>query len=147
MTNIFGWRDSRDVSALTLTDYTETQAMADVRRFAADFSAQVARVERDLICEVSDTVKGKFGLGVGGEMQPFTEGGEVEATKVTGTWDLGYPIYGFRSRKLYTEQNLAGIKLEDLEKDIIQEAVSNYETRRKMILRALLKKTNFTFDD
>lgn len=147
MLQIFGWRDSRDnLETTSVAQYTENQAMADIRRFADDYNALVANIEGDLAVR-GVNVQSSFGLGAGGEMQPYAEAGETEATRPPEAWTVAYPIYAFRSRKLYTSQYMNEAVLEQLEKDVIQAAVENYETRRKMILRSLLRKTNFTFDD
>lgn len=147
MLQIFGWRDSRDnLETQSVLQYTEDQAMADILRFATDYEQLVQNLETDLSVR-GDSVKSRYGLGVGGEMQPYGEAGETEATRPPDFWEVAYPIGAFRSRRLYTEQMLVEATLAQLEKDIIQAAVENYETRRKMILRALMLKTNYNFDD
>lgn len=146
LTNIFGYHDSRDLAAQTLADYTEDRAMRDIQQFAAEYNAKVQELERDLASRGTD-VQSQYGTSVGGEMQPYGEVGETEATRGGQPWPVAYPIRAFRSRKMYTEQVLQGLTLDKLQQHILQEAVSNFETRRKMILRALLGSANYTFDD
>lgn len=146
MTNVFGYRDSRDVANLSLADYTEDRAMSDIQRFATDYTTLAQSLIGDLAA-FGTAAKTQFGLGVGGQMQPFGEGGAVEATRPPAKWECAFPIYAFRGRKLYTEQFLSMVTMEELEKDIIQEGVAYTETLMKLVLNALMCKTNFTFDD
>jgi hypothetical protein len=147
MLNIFGAYIGRDVSALTVSQYTEESVMTDLRRFANAFNGLVQDLIQSRISDRTEKVKGKYGGMAGGEMQPAAELGEQEATRGAVEWDYGYPIYRYRDRQLYTPEYLATVKLEQLEKDVINASVRYYETFRKNILRAEMLKTNFNFDD
>jgi len=150
MGDIFGYRDTNDLTSdltgITLFDYTERQALADVQRFATDFSALVSNMISDF-ADVGDIAKMIFGDPAGGEMQPYGEAGATEASLPAEGWDVAFPIRRFRSRKLYTEEYLQTTVLELVEKDIIQAAGEYWNTAQKQMLRALLGNANYDWTD
>src|SRR4051812_26203896 len=110
MTNLFGAYDSRDLTGVLLADYTESQALADIRRFQAQYEELVTGLFADFV-EETTAAKETFGMRVGGELQPYNEVGATEATRQTGSWDVAYPIERKRDRKMYTEERLITIKM------------------------------------
>jgi hypothetical protein len=144
--NIFGHYDSRDLAAVSLADYTEKNAVADLRAFAADYGAALQELLGNL-AQYDTIVQANFGTTFGGELQPYVETGETEATRVGAEWTVGFPIRRLRDRQLYTEEYLARVTLEKLQQDVINAAARDYQTMLKMLLRALMLKTNYTFTD
>lgn len=146
MLNIFGAYDSRDLTGVLLADYTENSAMADLKRFTAEYNVLVAALLNDF-SEETTKAKSNYGLAVGGEMQPYTETGETEATRSAGEWPVAYPIRRARDAKLYTEERLETITVEDLDKDVVDTVAKDWETLNKGFLRSVMKKANYTFTD
>lgn len=146
MLNIFGAYDSRDLTGVSVMDYTESSVMADLRRFTQEYNTLYAQLVNDFSSETTDA-KANFGLAVGGEMQPYTEQGETEATRQGGEWSIAYPIARVRDAKLYTEERLETITVEELDKDVLDTVAKDWETSNKGFLRSVLKKANWTFTD
>lgn len=150
--NIFGAYDSRDFNtglltpATTVEQYTQYNVMADLRAFAAEYNAAL----QELLSAWTDrttNAQAKFGRSFGGRLQVYGEGGVVEATRTLNNWTVGFPIRRYRDRQIYTEEFMARATLEELEKDVIAAASRDYETTVVEILKAVLLKTNYTFDD
>jgi hypothetical protein len=124
------------------------QVAADVRRYADFFDRAVQTYENGLAVPGSDEF-GTFYMGTaGGEMQPYTEYGATEATRTDQSWwNWGAPIRRYRDRQLYTEEYLAIVNLQQLAIDTIAATNRYLTTRLKMMLRALLINTNYTWVD
>lgn len=148
--NIFGAYDTRDLPSLKVTDIPngEEAVMADIRRWA-DYFNQVVGMYTDTFARVDTRFRGTFGNGGGGgEMQPYTEYGQTEATRTKeATWPVGFPIRRYRDRQMYTEEYLATKNLDQINRDVVYASIRNYTTRIKMIIRAIVGNANYTFDD
>jgi hypothetical protein len=148
--NIFGSYDTRDLPRLVIggPGVDEAQVMADIRQWAKLIN-DAADSYIALLAADSDKVWGTFGTGNGGgEMQPYTEYGETEATRVAESyWVWGLPIRRWRDRQMYTEEIIATKTLEQLNKDTIAATNRFLTTKVKMVLRAVFGQGNYTFND
>jgi hypothetical protein len=148
--NIFGAYDTRELPLLTLQNVPggEAAIAEDIRQWA-DFHNRVAQLYVDLFCETGTEVGGTFGGGAGGgELQPYAEYGETEATRTDETkWSWGLPIRRYRDRQMYTEEYLAMATLERINRDTISATNRDLTTRVKMVIRALVGNVNYTFND
>ena len=144
--NIFGAYDTRDNLDLSIEDYTEERAAADIEQFRREFNA-VADDTTNLLSVATTNAKASFGTTAGGEMQPYTEKGDTEATRGGEEYDISFPISRFRDRQIYTEEFIATNALARLNDDVGMSAVRNATTRIKGVLRAVMLKTNYTFRD
>src|SRR4051812_32102497 len=119
--NIFGAYDTRQLPTLNLSSpgVSEAQIMADIRRWAAVYN-QVADLYTSFLADSPQTENaGAAGTGTAaGEMQPYTEYGEVEATNVEqNEWEWALPIRRYRDRQLYTEEYLQLATLAKIQED------------------------------
>lgn len=147
MANIFGAYDSRDLESRPVSDFTESKVFEDIQRFAQQYQRGLQLLIQGVAAFGTDA-KTEFGTSVGGELQvqgEYSQG--VEATKTEGKWEVGFPLLRFGDRQIYTKEYLARATLQKLQTDIIAAAVRDATTMRKIILRALLLKTNYTFND
>jgi hypothetical protein len=145
--NLFGSYDQRDW-VRPVAEVGEDRVLATLQAFAAAESARV----RDLISFITDfgdttQVQTNFGLAFGGELQPMTEYGPPEATREKGQWPVAYPIYGYGDRKMYTPVFLMRATLNDINRDAVGAAVKDVRTVFREILKSVLLKTNYTFND
>jgi hypothetical protein len=144
--NIFGGYDTRDNLAQTIAAFTEDRALADIQAFLTEFNGLVNTVTDTLA--VNDTIaQTDFGTIGGGEMQPYVEYGNTEATRGFDKWSVQFPIYRFRDRQLYTEEFLQTENLDALNKDVVNSAIRSATTRVKAVLKAVLLSSNYTFED
>jgi hypothetical protein len=144
--NIFGNYDTRDLASQSLIDFTEQRAMEALRSFARQYDEVLQEMLRNL-CTIDTIAQANFGYNFGGEMQPYTEAGETEATRALDQWSVALPIRRLRDRQLYSEEWLQVCTLEDLQKDVLAAATRDYETMVKMILRSAMYSANYTFTD
>jgi hypothetical protein len=147
--NIFGAYDTRDLPSLRVgVDVPEADVMRDIQAWR-DYYNRVVTLYEDMLCTREQKATGQFGTGGGGgEMQPYTEYGETEATRTAeANWGWGAPIRRYRDRVIYTEEYLATKSLEQINKDTIYATNRNYTTRLKMILRAIVRNTNYLWVD
>jgi hypothetical protein len=153
--NVFGAYESRELATLRVgstlpngTVVTVESIMAEIRRFADFFDAAVQVYENALARRITDA-QGTFGTGTaGGEMQPYTELGETEATRTEhNEWAWGAPIRRWRDRQIYTEEYLATADLAQINTDTIAATNRYLTTRLKTMLRALLRNTNYDWVD
>jgi hypothetical protein len=147
--NIFGSYEARDLPSIRIGNgATMEQVMADLRRFADFFDAAVQVYENALATRGSDE-GGSFGTGTGGgELQPYTELGETEATRTEfSEWLWNAPIRRWRDRQIYTEEYLLVETLQTIARDTIAAMNRYLSTRLKMLLRALLRNTNYDWFD
>jgi hypothetical protein len=152
--NIFGAYDSRELPALrinvgaTSAGVDMAQIYADIKRYADFFDKAVATYENGLAVRNNEPF-GTYYMGTaGGEMQPYTEYGATEATRTDQSWwNWGTPIRRYRDRQLYTEEYLVTANLQQLAIDVVAATNRYLTTRLKMMLRALLRNTNYTWTD
>ncbi len=144
--NIFGAYDTRDNLDLPIEEYTEERAAEDIARFRAAFDSVVDDVT-NLLSLPTTNAKGSFGTTAGGEMQPYVEKGDTEATRGGEEYDVAYGINRFRDRQIYTEEFIATNTMDRLNQDVGMAAVRNGTTRIKQVLRAIMLKGNYTFRD
>jgi hypothetical protein len=148
--NIFGAYDTRDLPNLTVAQVPggEAAIMADIRVWA-DYHNRVANLYMDLLAESGTEATGSQGNGAGGgELQPYQEYGETEATRTDeSAYQWGLPIRRFRDRQMYSEEYVFTESLDRINKDTIAATNRDLTTRIKIVLRALLGNTNYTFVD
>lgn len=147
--NIFGSYDTRDLPNLQVgRDVNEADVTRDIQRWADFYNRVVELYERTLARRTTE-VSGNFGSGdAGGEMQPYVEYGETEATRTTeSNWPWGAPIRRYRDRQMYTEEYVATKSLDQINRDVVAATNRNFTTRLKMILRAITGNANFIFND
>lgn len=153
--NIFGSYDSRDLPNLRVAvnganpgGVPEAQIAADIKRWSDFYNEAVQTYENFLAIRVQQP-SGTFGTGTaGGEMQPYAEYGQTEATRVEDNqWTWGIPIQRYRDAVLYTEEYLATVSLERIALDTIAATNRNLTTRMKQMLRTIFRNTNRTFND
>lgn len=148
--NVFGSYDTRQLPSLKITSpaVDESVIMADLQAWS-DYINEIADAYVAILAFDSDKFQGTYGNGTGGgQMQPYTERGETEAT-VTGesSWSWGLPIRAYRDRQIYTEQYIATKSLEQMNKDVIAATNRFLTTRIIVVLRALFGNTNYNFND
>jgi hypothetical protein len=147
--NIFGAYSTDQLPNLIVgRDVAEADIMNDIRAWAEYFNRAVELFEGTFAQRTTEP-QGTFGSGdVGGEMQPYTEYGETEATRTAeAQWQWGASIYRFRDRQLYTEEYLKTSNLDQLNKDLVAATNRNYTTRLKMVIKAVVTNTNYVFND
>jgi hypothetical protein len=144
--NIFGAYDTRDNLDVPIEEYTEERAAQDIAVFAARFN-EVVEQTVNLISVATTKAVGSTGTIGGGEMQPYVEKGDTEATRGGEEWNYAVPIDRFRDRQIYTEEFIATNTMDVLNRDVVMSAIRNGTTRIKQVLRAVLHKTNYTFRD
>jgi hypothetical protein len=147
--NIFGGYDSRDLPNIQPgTDIPEADIMAAIQEWR-DYYNSVVTLFEDMLATREQQPSGNFGSGGGGgELQPYVEYGETEATRAPeAQWGWAAPIRRYRDRQLYTEEYLASNNLDTINKDVIYATVRDFTTRIKMMLRAILGNANFTWND
>lgn len=148
--NIFGAYDTRDLPSLRIgqNGVTEAQIMADIRQWS-DYINEIADAYINLLAADEDQATGTFGNGTGGgEMQPYTEYGETEATRTgESQWAWGLPIRRWRDAQLYTEEYIATKSLQQINKDVIASTNRFLTTKVKMVLRAIFGAANYVFND
>jgi hypothetical protein len=148
--NIFGGYDTRDLPSLKVSDVQggETAVMNDIRKWA-DYINQIADLYIEVLAVSGTQASGTFGFGTGdGEMQPYTEYGNTEATFTQeSTWGWGVPIRRWRDRQMYTEEYIATKSLDQINKDVIAATNRFLTTRTKTVIRALTGNVNYTFND
>jgi hypothetical protein len=144
--NIFGAYDTRDNLALTIQDFTESRAAADIQAFLTEFNRLVDGVTSTL--SFTDTIaQADFGIVGGGEMQPYTEYGNTEGTRGFDKWSVQFPIFRYRDRQIYTEEFLQTETMDTLNTDVVNAAIRSATTRVKAVLRAVLFSGNYNFVD
>jgi hypothetical protein len=147
--NIFGGFDSRDLPNIRIGNgATMEQVMTDIRAWAAFFEKIVGIYEGALATSGTDA-QGTFGTGTaGGELQPYTEYGETEATRTEhNEWAWGCGIRRWRDRQMYSEEYLMIADLAQIAADTVASTNRYLATRLKMLLRAITRNTNYVYTD
>jgi hypothetical protein len=148
--NIFSAYDTRDLPNITIGGgATEAQVSADIRRWAAYFEGIVDMYDRLLIGDRGSDAQGTFGTGTaGGELQPYTEWAETEATMTEeNEWAWGAPIRRWRDRQIYTEEYLATASLAQIAQDTVAATNRYLTTRLKSLIRATVRNTSWSFKE
>jgi hypothetical protein len=124
------------------------QIYADIKRYADFFDRGRTTYENGLAIRNNEPIRNLYMGTAGGEMQPYTEYGATEATRTDQSWwNWGTPIRRYRDRQLYTEEYLVTANLQQLAIDVVAATNRYLTTRLKMMLRALLRNTNYTWTD
>lgn len=153
--NIFGAYEARELATLRIgatsisgATVSIEQVTADIQRYA-DFFGKAVGVYENALAETTSDAGGTFGTGTAsGELQPYTELGETEATRTEANeWAWGCGIRRWRDRQIYTEEYLKIATLADLARDTIASNNRYLTTRLKMMLRALMRNTNYLWID
>lgn len=152
--NIFGAYDTKELPGLRININGTTQGadmalvLADIKRWADFFDAAVALYEGSLALRGTDA-SGTFYTGTaGGELQPKTEYGQVEATRIDQSfWQWGAPIRRYQDRQMYTEEYLAIADLRQIAIDTVAATNRYLTTRLKMMVRAFTRPTGYTWVD
>jgi hypothetical protein len=147
--NIFGGYSTDQLPNIVVNrDVSEADVLADIRRWSERFN-QIVELYEGTFARRTTEVSGSFGGGTaGGEMQPYTEYGETEATRTAqAEWAWGAAIGRYRDRQMYTEEYLVTNNLGQINKDTIAATNRNYTTRLKMVVGAVVGNVNYVFND
>jgi hypothetical protein len=145
--NIFGSYDARDQDA-PVASVGEDRIARTLNAFAAQENARL----RDLLSFIVDfgdtsVVTEDYGLASGGVLQPMNEFGPPEATLDRGEWSVGYPIFVYGDRSMYTPWYLENTSVANLGKDVVRKTIKDYRTNFVEVLKAVLYQENYTFND
>jgi hypothetical protein len=145
--NIFGEYNYDDLPTILVKDVSQSSLYETLQQFAAQSTAALNDAIGALLSGVSADVGAEFGADVGGEMQKISELVGPEATRVGEAWSTQFPISAFADRVMYTQSYLDEANLQTLNAHALNVVVKDVFTNHREMWKALLKKTNYSFND
>lgn len=144
--NIFGAYGFTDLASVPIAQATETVVYEAISAFLAAENSFLNDM-LSLLCTFGTEVQTEFAEGGGGTFQQITDVGAVEATRTGGKWTVGFPIYAYGDRVMYSKSYLDEATLADLNRDVVDKTLKDVTTMISTVNSALLLKTNYTFND
>jgi hypothetical protein len=144
--NIFGDYDFAELATQPVTS-VDPQVVLDAMRSFAGGVDQFLSEQTGLLTTESEKHQESFGQVDSGEFQAINDITTIEARKIGGSWQIGFPIYAKGDRMLYTQAWLDRATLADLNSHMVNVGITDSRTFIRDINRSLLFKTNYNFDD
>lgn len=146
MSNAYGVLTYGDAKDLVVTlDQRElfTVAQEYLDRYTAEFRA----ASSILVAQTTEEYKLFYNLPGGGRMQRRGGQAQSHAVKTFGNWDVGLPIEEFGDQIAGTMHALNRMNLERFQNNLDTVRIRNLNTRRFMMLKAILNNVTWTFTD
>lgn len=147
MSQIFGHLNLNDTDRV----FQATTGQAVIYDAIADY---VNRVNMDLqaatsafVSGTTDAYKLRYKLPGGGRLQRRGLSGRPAAVKVTGQWDVAFPLEDFGAAVGGDDVSMAYMTMADLDRHISTVVTQNVNTYRFEMLKALFNNTQDTFTD
>jgi hypothetical protein len=146
MSTIFGVIGIQDRDA-TLDTVNQRLIVDLVNQYATATEAEVNQAFSVFVQEITPVFKETYRLPGGGMMQRMSNRGRPGAVKLTGKWDVAYPIEDLRDQLAWDDVAFAYMRAGEAEMHIRGVFQRYINSKRYFLLRALLNKTAETFHD
>lgn len=110
-------------------------------------TAEVDAQERVFVVGTTTKAQLAYRLPASGEMEQLGGQAEPAATKITGSWTVGFPIRDFGAALLKDDVTMAKMSPAELEAHVDGIRAQDINTRRNNVLRALFTNASRTFKD
>lgn len=146
MSTIFGVLGIKDRDT-TLDTVNQRLVFNLINEYAAATEAEVNQAFSVFVQETTPVFKETYRLPGGGMLQRMSNRGRPGATKLTGKWDVAYPIEDFRTQMAWDDVTFAYMRAGEAEAHLRGVMQQYINTKRYLLLRSLLNKTAETFHD
>jgi hypothetical protein len=139
---ILGAGDNTMLSALNPVTVTDA-----VNQVLARYNAEKQTAFSFFVEGETTDWKTVYALGGGDEMQELGPNGRPIEQRVTGSWEVAYPIRRYAAAIGWDYETFQYLTAADLERQVDSVAISNAKTHRKQIMRAIFGNANYNWTD
>lgn len=149
MSNIYGLLGVSDSDRVFLSTIGQQVVLDAINQYIAQINDDVNRAYGVFVERTIEDHKIRYKLPGGGRMQAagFAPQGRPAAVKVTGEWDVAFPIASYQDAIGGDRVSMAYMTAQDLERHLSTVRTRYINTRRFEILKAILNNTERTFTD
>ncbi|HCR71215.1 MAG TPA: hypothetical protein DIW23_07225 [Anaerolineae bacterium] len=142
--SILGLPDTANPSVANVGEAVIYEAMQQI---LSDHNEELNRAISVFVERTTQLHSFRYKMGVGGYMQRRGRQAAPGARKVTGHWDVAFPLEDFGDALMADDITLAYMRLQDLNLHIDGIIDADYNTNRHEILTALFNNANYDFLD
>lgn len=149
MSNIYGLLGISDSDRVYLSTLGQGLVLDAVREYVNGVNAELNSAYGVFVERKTEDYKLRYKLPGGGRMQAsgFAPQGTPALVKVTGQWDVAFPLQSFRDAMGGDRISMAYMTAQDLERHLSTIRTRYINTYRFELLKALLNNTQRTFTD
>jgi hypothetical protein len=147
MTTIFGYLNLNDSDRVFNATQGQRVIYDAAKAFIDAKNAEMNAAYSVFVEETFDIFKERYELPGGGYMQEIAHAQRPDSIKVSGVWDVAYPLKNFADAISGSRVDMAYMTVAKLENNILTVQNRSVNVTRRELLRALLYKEQETFHD
>lgn len=147
MSAIFGHLNISDSDRVFNSTVGQRVIWDAAQEYLGRVNAELAASLGLFVQETTENFKERYKLPGGGYLQQRNSDGSYQAVKVTGQWDVCYPIRDQGAQIAGNDVDMAYMTVKELDNHIQTVVIQNVNTTRYWVLKAILNNTEVSFVD
>lgn len=147
MTSIAGFLNLNDTDRVRLNTYGQDVIYTAIQAHNEKVNADMNMAMSLFVSGDTDKYTERYRLPGGGRLQRRGQLSQPAAMKVTGYWDVGYPLEDFATQITSDDVSMAYMTVQDLDRHLSQVSTMYANTVRHEILYSVFNSTAGTFVD